>query len=521
MALNESRFLEKIKDGKGKASESKESLLDLLGKQITPKHDLGILSSYSRAVGKMGAILDAPVRESNKRFQKAGVSQMYNPNLGMYMNNMVEPDSPLSGEKGFPMPSTTLSAIAPLTGDLETGKYSNLDIAFGALEATGIAGIAGKKLKSILHKTPPQIYKKKLKKVLEKGGVEKLKAARKWQEEWVTDPETFVRQEMGGVKKGSIINLPDSDFSTPNLSEKQINKFIKLARKPDMSKSRMKKEGFGDEYNAYIKYKDDMTKEFDRLDFKEDLPYDYNDNSGKFTRSLDEEKFRIPDELTLETWENRFENPDKVKFGFTPVGEQEGIAGRYWHPWEAKSIEDAYRYSQGKMGKFFEQVEVSPTAAKNIKSTAVHELQHFTTKGNKEIPDIVNKIIESLKKGDTEELIKIWKKEDLYGWTDTGVIKASKATDKQIRDAVEYYSSNTEIQARLQQIRLNLNVKPGDTIKSLQRWELNDTASRKAFNDLKQIMSEENILKALNSLPAIVPMTAEEELFDEWNENLF
>ena len=34
-------------------------------------------------------------------------------------------------------------------------------------------------------------------------------------------------------------------------------------------------------------------------------------------------------------------------------------------------------------------------------------------------------------------------------------------------------------------------------------------------------MSEENILKALNSLPAIVPLTAEEELFNEWNETLF
>tara|TARA_R110000737_G_scaffold86693_1_gene119396 strand:+ start:69 stop:1643 length:1575 start_codon:yes stop_codon:yes gene_type:complete len=524
MALNEFRFLKKIKDGKGKASESKESLLDLLGKQITPKHDLGILSSYSRAVGKMGAILDAPVRESNKRFQKAGVSQMYNPNLGMYMNNMVEPDSPLSGEKGFPMPSTTLSAIAPLTGDLETGKYSNLDIAFGALEATGVAGIAGKKLKSILNKTPltpPQIYKKKLKKVLEKGGVEKLKAARKWQEEWVTDPETFVRQEMGGVKKGSIINLPDSDFSTPNLSEKQINKFIKLARKPDMSRSKMKKEGFIDEYNAYLKYKDDTTKEFNRLVIQEDLPYDYE--YGEFQRPLDKENTHyFTDESTNQ-------KPDKANYGFTPVGEQENIAGRYSREFNVNSIESAFKNSQGKMGRFFDQVEISPTMTKNIESVAVHELQHYTTKGNKEIPHVVKKLINSLKKGDKKELIKIWKKENFYGQSDKGIVKALKATDKEIENAIDYFSSNTEIQARLQQIRFNLNVKPGESIKSLQGFKadansnhwLNDRASKSALEDLKQVMSEENILKALNSLPAIVPLTAEEELFNEWNENLF
>ena len=519
MPLDEFKFFKKPNNKKEKTNEPKESLLDLLGKQIEPKYDLGILSSYSRTVGKMGAILDAPVKKRNEKFKEAGVSQIYNPNLGMYMNTIVEPDSPLAGEKGLPMPSTALGAIAPLTGDPETGKYSNLDIAFGALESVG----ATKALKSVLRKTPPEIYKKKLKKVLKKGGVEKLKAAKKWQEEWITDPETFVRQEMGGVKEGSMIKYPFSESNTQNLSEKQINKFIKLARKPDMSRSKMKKEGFIDEYNAYLKYKDDMTKEFDRLVIQEDLPYDYK--HGEFQRSLDEEKTNWFQDLE----KIAEQKPDKANYGFTPAGEQESIAGRYFHEFNVDTFETAFRNSQGKLGKFFEQVEISPTMTKNIENVAVHELQHYTTKGNKEIPHVVKKLINSLKKGNKKELIKVWKKEKFYGQGDKGFVKASKATDKEIENAIDYFSSNTEIQARLQQIRFNLNVKPGESIKSLQGFKagansnhwLNDRASKSALKELKQVMSEENILKALNSLPAIVPLTAEEELFNEWNENLF
>ena len=58
MPLNEFKFFKKPNNKKEKTNEPKESLLDLLGKQIEPKYDLGILSSYSRTVGKIGAILD-------------------------------------------------------------------------------------------------------------------------------------------------------------------------------------------------------------------------------------------------------------------------------------------------------------------------------------------------------------------------------------------------------------------------------------------------------------------------------
>tara|TARA_R100000306_G_C4332084_1_gene120762 strand:- start:44 stop:844 length:801 start_codon:yes stop_codon:yes gene_type:complete len=266
-----------------------------------------------------------------------------------------------------------------------------------------------------------------------------------------------------------------------------------------------------------------MTKEFDRLVIQEDLPYDYK--HGEFQRSLDEEKTNWFQDLE----KIAEQKPDKANYGFTPAGEQESIAGRYFHEFNVDTFETAFRNSQGKLGKFFEQVEISPTMTKNIENVAVHELQHYTTKGNKEIPHVVKKLINSLKKGNKKELIKVWKKEKFYGQGDKGFVKASKATDKEIENAIDYFSSNTEIQARLQQIRFNLNVKPGESIKSLQGFKagansnhwLNDRASKSALKELKQVMSEENILKALNSLPAIVPLTAEEELFNEWNENLF
>ena len=126
--------------------EPKESVLETITK---PKYELGGLSSYSRAVGKLSKILNAPVEKSNKKFKELGVSRVYNPATGMMMDSIVEPDSPLAGEKGLPMPSTTLSMLAPLTGDPETGKYSNLDIAFGALEATGYGAAASKTIKKL------------------------------------------------------------------------------------------------------------------------------------------------------------------------------------------------------------------------------------------------------------------------------------------------------------------------------------------------------------------------------------
>ena len=94
-----------------------------------------------------------------------------------------------------------------------------------------------------------------------------------------------------------------------------------------------------------------MTKEFDRLVIQEDLPYDYK--HGEFQRSLDEEKTNWFQDLE----KIAEQKPDKANYGFTPAGEQESIAGRYFHEFNVDTFETAFRNSQGKLGKFFEQVE--------------------------------------------------------------------------------------------------------------------------------------------------------------------
>ena len=145
--VNIGSFLEELDETIDRnVEEPKESVLETI---IKPKYELSGLSSYSRAVGKLSKILDAPVEKSNKKFKELGVSRLYNPATGMMMDSIVEPGSPLAGEKGMPMPSTTLSMLAPLTGDPETGKYSNLDVAFGALEATGYGAAASKAIKKL------------------------------------------------------------------------------------------------------------------------------------------------------------------------------------------------------------------------------------------------------------------------------------------------------------------------------------------------------------------------------------
>lgn len=135
-------FLEELQDTIGdNIEEPKESLLETITK---PRYEVPGLSAYSRAVGKLSKILDAPVEKRKKRFKELGVSIVQDPTSGMSFPSVVEPDSPLAGEKGSPMPSTTLSMLAPLSGDPETGEYSYLDIAFGGLESLGAVAAISK-----------------------------------------------------------------------------------------------------------------------------------------------------------------------------------------------------------------------------------------------------------------------------------------------------------------------------------------------------------------------------------------
>ena len=299
--------------------------------------------------------------------------------------------------------------------------------------------------------------------------------------------------------------------------------FLRLARKPNMSRSRMKKEGFADEWDAYIKYKDEMTKEFDRLAIGEELPYKFSEETGKFQRRPDEtlNEFRTR-ELIREgglskSHLNYLIDPDQVRFGFTPVGKQEKLEGVWRYPYSVGTINDMIVQGEKRIkGRYFEQVEISPFS-RNIESVAVHELQHFITKGDENIPNIVKVAIESLKRGDEKALIRIWKENNLRTFSKKGYVKASKASDSEISHTVKYLSDRTEIQARLQEIRYSLGVKPGHKVTSKDlKGKLMSKEGRLAYINLKDVLGEDNVIKALNTLPAIVPIGLEDQLLNQW-----
>ena len=52
---------------------------------------------------------------------------------------------------------------------------------------------------------------------------------------------------------------------------------------------------------------------------------------------------------------------------------------------------------------------------------------------------------------------------------------------------------------------------------------LNRKLGKDFYRELELIIGKKNILKALNTLPAMVPMIVEEELFNEWDreDNIF
>ena len=52
---------------------------------------------------------------------------------------------------------------------------------------------------------------------------------------------------------------------------------------------------------------------------------------------------------------------------------------------------------------------------------------------------------------------------------------------------------------------------------------LKGVRTKRFYTDLKKILGEDNIIKALNTLPAVVPMSVETSLFNEWDreDNIF
>jgi hypothetical protein len=521
MALNESRWL------KGKHEEySVEQEDTTRGNPIVeaifkPRWNVPLLSAYTSAVGRAARKADVGVEKRSEKLKRKGILEEYN--VQSMRHGVRKTKKVAKGEGGivgYPK-AMDMASYMPLIGDPETGKYSLFDVVLAGAEAVPIYKGYEKGVEGLLkHLTKPtkKKYEKKLKKVLKKGGKEKLKAAKKWQKEWINDPETFLRQS------GLRANDPET-FMFGRFAGGRDEKFLRLARKPNMSRSRMKKEGFAEEWDAYIKYKDEMTKEFDRLNIREDLQYKFSEETGKFQRRPDEtlNEFRTRELVRKgglsKSSLNYLIDPDQVKFGFTPIGKEQGLSGVYRPPYSVGTINDMIVRGEKRIkGRYFEQVEVSPFT-KDIESVAVHELQHFITKGDENISNIVKVSIEALKRGDEKSLIRIWKENNLKTFSKKGYVKASKASDSEISHTVRYLADRTEIQARLQQIRHSLGLKPGQKVTSKDlKGRLKSQEGYSSYRQLKDVLGEDNIIKALNTLPAILPMTTEESLFNQWDK---
>jgi len=162
-----------------------------LEEAVRPRWNVPILSEYTSALGKMAKGADVRTEKRKEKLKSAGILSAYSPVTGMMENIRVKEGE--GGEVGLPESMTTAS-LMPFVGDPETGKYSLLDAVLAGAEAIP----AAKGVKSFLD--PRKVYKRKLKRVLKKGGKERLEAAKKWQTEWITDPETFVRQRGARIK---------------------------------------------------------------------------------------------------------------------------------------------------------------------------------------------------------------------------------------------------------------------------------------------------------------------------------
>ena len=159
-----------------------------LEEAVKPRWKIPILSEYTSAIGKAAKKVDVGTEKRSEKLKRKGILWEYDAQaLRHGARKTTKVDRGEGGIEGYPK-AMDLASFIPFIGDPETGKYSLLDVALAGTEAIP----AAKGVKSFLD--PRKVYKRKIKKALKKGGKERLEAAKKWQTEWITDPETFVRQ---------------------------------------------------------------------------------------------------------------------------------------------------------------------------------------------------------------------------------------------------------------------------------------------------------------------------------------
>ena len=550
-----------------------------LEEAVRPRWNVPILSEYTSAIGKAAKKVDVGTEKRSEKLKRKGILWEYDAQaLRHGARKTTKVDRGEGGIEGYPK-AMDLASFIPFIGDPETGKYSLLDVAFAGTEAIP----AAKGVKSFFK--PEKVYQRKIKRIMKKGGKEKLEAVKQWQTEWITDPETFVRQRGARIKDvddvrdytilgthykdkrlikdQNLIDLSSTVDDSPEMmvwhskygiekkltkaeelaaveqlpkvklmkkhgrTQKEINKFVKLAKKPGMTKSRMLKEGFADEWDSYLRYKKEMERRFDLLEITEDIPHTPIQFMRGAKRLPDEplEMAKVRRELGIPDWDQ------PVQYGFFP---EPNAAGVYRHAVDVDEIQGM----TWKMdpGAYREMVSMNPSFPRTFESTAVHELQHFITKADDLIPSDVVKAIRLLRRGDkpgkmdVEGLVKFWKEKKLHVLGKDPVLLRTglqRATDKEIRKTVKYFARKTEIQARLQELRYALGVKPGQKVtqKMITRkikgihgaeWVTPFFHGKGFYKNLVKVMGKENVIKALNTLPAIAPMVLEDQLLNQW-----
>jgi hypothetical protein len=135
MALDEIRFLEKLNKTVEDNQEPKESLLEVI---LKPKYEIPGLSAYSRAVGRLSEILDAPIEKEREQFaERYGISREDVPSaVGGTSLGMILGQPALSSI--YITPGDIPPMLAPASGDPETGEYSNLDVGFAVADVASL-----------------------------------------------------------------------------------------------------------------------------------------------------------------------------------------------------------------------------------------------------------------------------------------------------------------------------------------------------------------------------------------------
>ena len=545
MALNESRFINKGKQQEPSLDEDISKGNPIVEAVFKPRWNVPVLSKYTSAVGKAAKKVDKSIEK------KVGTSKVIP--LGALLNQYSLYGKMIS-------PGDIMSTVTPFIGDVETGKYSLFDLALVGAEAIPAAKVTGKAISKPIDKllTPsiagpdlhPKQFAKKVKKATKKGIQKDMVEAIEWQKEWINDPETFVRQIRNPLTTNPFKLTPIEYHFMNDVANKE---FVRLARKPNMTRAKMKKAGFAKQWDAYKSYKDKMTGRFENIELVDELPFRYHqDFEGEaiYTRKPNEttkeivlknveKKLGLTPESASETV------PRKVKMGLTP--QRKGILGSYHPERMINTFQDKLKYGEDVLGKYDEMISISPDAYHRShlgpKSTSVHELQHYITRAEDEIPSQVSRYINSLKPKKTgdDSLLKGTKLQKSTGDIDIFEIdaivkkwktnntkihgkKAREYSDYKLMGYARYYGKNTEIQARLQQIRLALNLKPGQKVtkEMLEKVKTVKQASG-PLHEVDLIIGRKNTIKALNALPALVPMMVEEELFNQWDreDNIF